>query len=167
MYADDTTLYCTGKSVDDVSTSLNEALDELHSWCTTTMLTPHPVKCEAMLLHWFSGSPGSLVLWFSGPRGSLVLWFSGSRGFPGFSGSPGPSPSLPGLSSCKCHGGFGGFVLCSSLVAIDRITYFNCFAVDPDQPTKNFTQVVLENHNREGIAISVGPYSLTCRAILR
>ena len=76
MYADDTTLYCTGRSVDDVSTYLNEALDKLHSWCITNMLTPHPVKCEAMLLH-----RGSFVVPLAPIRigGTTIKWVTHSR----------------------------------------------------------------------------------------
>ena len=50
MYADDTTVYCIGDSVDNTVTSLNRALSELNSWCLENSLTPHPAKCEAMLL---------------------------------------------------------------------------------------------------------------------
>ena len=50
MYADDTTVYCIGDSVDNTVTSLNRALSELNSWCLENSLTPHPAKCEAMLV---------------------------------------------------------------------------------------------------------------------
>ena len=39
MFADDTTV-----------TSLNRALSELNSWCLDNSLTPHSIKCKAMLL---------------------------------------------------------------------------------------------------------------------
>ena len=50
MYADDTTVYCIGDTVDNTVTSLNKALSELNSWCLENSLTPHSAKCEAMLL---------------------------------------------------------------------------------------------------------------------
>ena len=50
MYADDTTVYCIGDTVDNTGTSLNKALSELNSWCLENSLTPHSAKCEAMLL---------------------------------------------------------------------------------------------------------------------
>ena len=50
MYADDTTVYCIGDTVDNTVTSLNRALSELNSWCLENSLTPHSAKCEAMLL---------------------------------------------------------------------------------------------------------------------
>ena len=51
MYADDTTLYCIGDSIDAVIPELNKALEELLYWCKTNSLLPHPKKCEAMILH--------------------------------------------------------------------------------------------------------------------
>ena len=51
MYADDTTLYCIGDSIDAVISELNKALEELLYWCKTNYLVPHPKKCEAMILH--------------------------------------------------------------------------------------------------------------------
>ena len=50
MYADDTTLYTTGRTVSEVTSKLNCALNELYEWCLTNLLTPHPQKCEAMTL---------------------------------------------------------------------------------------------------------------------
>ena len=50
MYADDTTVYCIGDTVDNTVTSLNKALSELNSWCLENSLTPHLAKCEAILL---------------------------------------------------------------------------------------------------------------------
>jgi hypothetical protein len=46
MYADDITIFCIGQSVDEVTTKLNKALGELQ----LNTLTPHPTKCEAMIL---------------------------------------------------------------------------------------------------------------------
>ena len=51
MYADDTTLYCIGDSIDVVISELDKALEELLYWCETNSLVPHPKKCEAMILH--------------------------------------------------------------------------------------------------------------------
>ena len=42
MYADDTTLYCIGNSVDEVAAALNLALHDLNNWCIQNSLTPHP-----------------------------------------------------------------------------------------------------------------------------
>ena len=44
MYADDTTVYCIGDTVDNAVTSLNKALSELNSWCLENSLTPHSAK---------------------------------------------------------------------------------------------------------------------------
>ena len=51
MYADDTTVYCVGNTIDQVTTLLNNALEELSEWCLLNTLTPHPMKCKAMILH--------------------------------------------------------------------------------------------------------------------
>ena len=50
MYADDTTVYCIGDTVDNTVTSLKRALSELNSWCLENSLTPDSAKCEVMLL---------------------------------------------------------------------------------------------------------------------
>ena len=50
MYADDTTVFCIGSSQDVACTLLNYALEELFTWCVNNRLTPHPRKCEVMLL---------------------------------------------------------------------------------------------------------------------
>ena len=50
MYADNTTVYCTGETADKAITHLNAALQELHAWCLNNRLTPHPGKSEVMLL---------------------------------------------------------------------------------------------------------------------
>ena len=76
MYADDTTIYCTGKSIDVVTERLNKALNELYLWCLNNSLTPHPSKCEAMIM-----SRGV----FQGPLNSLTIgahnvkWVSQTR----------------------------------------------------------------------------------------
>ena len=76
MYADDTTIYCVGESVDEVTAMLNMALDELTLWCKQNSLVPHPKKCEGMILQRQN---------FIGPLNSLKLnqhaikWVSHSR----------------------------------------------------------------------------------------
>lgn len=64
MYADDTTLFCIGDTVDIVIAELNAALKELELWCLRNQLLPHPKKCEGMLIH--RGN-------FTGPLQSLIL----------------------------------------------------------------------------------------------
>ena len=56
MYADDTTVYCIGKTIDEVSAALNQSLKELpvYAWRAKNRLTPHPKKSECMLI--YSGS---------------------------------------------------------------------------------------------------------------
>ena len=51
LYADDTTIYCIGSTVDEACSRLNNALDELNKWYVANSLTPHPAKCEAMLFY--------------------------------------------------------------------------------------------------------------------
>ena len=50
MYADDTTIYCIGDSVDIAIAQLNKALNELYIWCLNNRLTPHPGKSEVMMV---------------------------------------------------------------------------------------------------------------------
>ena len=64
MYADETTIYCIGESVDSVSNMLNNAPKELEDWSSKNHLVPHPKKCEAMIL--LRGS-------FTGPLNTLTL----------------------------------------------------------------------------------------------
>ena len=64
MYADDTTIYCIGESVDSVTNTLNNALKELEDWSSKNNLVPHPKKCEAIML-----KRGS----FTGPLNALAL----------------------------------------------------------------------------------------------
>ena len=64
MYADDTTLYCSGDTVDDAVTLLNHALIELYNWCSENNLSPHATKCEAMLL---------TKTQFIGPLNSVII----------------------------------------------------------------------------------------------
>ena len=50
MYADDTSIFCIGESVDAAIASLNRALQEVYRWCLENRLTPHPAKSEVMLI---------------------------------------------------------------------------------------------------------------------
>jgi hypothetical protein len=50
MYANDTTLYVIGPTVDIVTFRLNEVLGKFYNWCTFNSLTPHPGKTEYMLI---------------------------------------------------------------------------------------------------------------------
>ena len=49
MYADDTTVFCMGETVDLVIAKLNKALREFYNWCLNNWLTPHPSKSEVIL----------------------------------------------------------------------------------------------------------------------
>ena len=76
LYADDTTMYCVGESVDQVTTTLNKALEELALLCKHNSLVPHPKKCEGMILkrNHFIGPLGSLKI-----NQHLVKWSSSSK----------------------------------------------------------------------------------------
>ena len=76
LYADDTTMYCVGESVDQVTTTLNKALEELALWCKHNSLVPHPKKCEGMILkrNHFIGPLGSLKI-----NQHLIKWSSSSK----------------------------------------------------------------------------------------
>ena len=50
MYADDTTVSCIDATQDAACDLLNDTLKELFTWCINNRLTPHPGKCEVMLL---------------------------------------------------------------------------------------------------------------------
>lgn len=50
MYADDTTIYCIGKSFDEVCLDLNKVLDKLRIWSLRSKLSIHPIKTEALIL---------------------------------------------------------------------------------------------------------------------
>ena len=64
LYAYDTAIYCVGESVDQVTATLNKALEELALWCEYNSLVPHPKKCEGMILNrnHFIGPLGSLKI---------------------------------------------------------------------------------------------------------
>ena len=76
MYADDTTVYCVGNNGDEAVLLLNRALSELYEWCLINRLTPHPKKCEAMLMTRsnFIGPIPSVSI-----GGSLITWVERSR----------------------------------------------------------------------------------------
>ena len=49
MYADDTTVYCVGNTIDQVITHLNNALEELSEWCLlNTLSPPHEVRSHGI-----------------------------------------------------------------------------------------------------------------------
>ena len=50
LYADDTTAYVIGDSVDEITLKLNQMLDEVCTWCARNRLTIHTGKTEAMIL---------------------------------------------------------------------------------------------------------------------
>ena len=50
MYADDTTIYTIGNTIDEVAIALQEILDELQTWCQKNRLIIHEGKCDAVLL---------------------------------------------------------------------------------------------------------------------
>ena len=76
LYADDTTMYCVGESVDQVTTTLNKALEELALLCKHNSLVPHPKKCEGMILkrNHFIGPLGCLKI-----NQHLIKWASSSK----------------------------------------------------------------------------------------
>lgn len=50
MYADDTTIYVVGNTVDEITTGLQAVLDQVNSWCLSNRLILHEGKSEAMVL---------------------------------------------------------------------------------------------------------------------
>ena len=51
MYADDTTIFTTGPTSDIAVTKMNAILQQMLYWCTENRMTPHPDKCEFMILN--------------------------------------------------------------------------------------------------------------------
>ena len=76
MYADDTTVYCVGDNRDEAVSQLNRALAELYNWCLDNRLTPHPKKCEAVLISKSSiiGPIASVTI-----GDSIIKWVNKSR----------------------------------------------------------------------------------------
>ena len=50
MFADDTTIFCTGDNIEEVIDGLNASARELLDWCNRNQLTVHAGKTEAMIL---------------------------------------------------------------------------------------------------------------------
>ncbi len=50
MFADDTTIFTIGKSVDEVSIVLQEVMDEVLTWCNFNQLTIHEGKTDVLIL---------------------------------------------------------------------------------------------------------------------
>ena len=50
MYADDTTIYTTGNTADEVAIALQVILDPLQTWCQKNRLIINEGKCDAVLL---------------------------------------------------------------------------------------------------------------------
>ena len=49
LFADDTTIYCTGKNAESVVDTLNSIMNETYSWCIRNKLRVHPGKCGQCL----------------------------------------------------------------------------------------------------------------------
>lgn len=50
MYADDTSIYAIGNTVDEISMGLQAILDQVQTWCLKNRLVVHERKSEAMIL---------------------------------------------------------------------------------------------------------------------
>ena len=50
VFADDTTIYVVGPTVDIVTSRLNEIFRKFWDWCINNSLSPHPGKTEFMLM---------------------------------------------------------------------------------------------------------------------
>jgi len=57
MFADDTTIYCIGKEVEETIDRSNHILNDFRVWCCKNHLTVHTGKTVAMLIsnHAFAG----------------------------------------------------------------------------------------------------------------
>ena len=51
LYADDTTAYCAGNSIDEVHVSLEKMLKDIQCWCTRHKLTIHTGKTKVLLIN--------------------------------------------------------------------------------------------------------------------
>ena len=51
MYADDTTIYCAGSTMNEICEGLQIMLRDIHQWCANNRLTIHPEKSKAMILN--------------------------------------------------------------------------------------------------------------------
>ncbi len=68
--------YCKGESVDQVSLAIYGALNKLFRWCIENHFTPHPQKCEVMLL---SRKPAIGPLPLVKLSGEPINWVNKSR----------------------------------------------------------------------------------------
>ena len=50
MFADDSTAYCIGNSVDEVTLVLQEMIKDMNAWSRSNSLTIHPGKTELMVI---------------------------------------------------------------------------------------------------------------------
>ena len=50
MFADDTTAFCIGKTVDEVLSNIQKAIADINKWAKDNFMTIHPAKTELMLL---------------------------------------------------------------------------------------------------------------------
>ena len=50
MFADDTTVFCIGNTVDEVLSKIRKAIADLNKWARNNFMTIHPAKTELMLL---------------------------------------------------------------------------------------------------------------------
>ena len=57
MYADDTTAFCIGNSIEEVTTKMSKMLRKINTWCIQHKLTLHSGKTKALILkrHKFIG----------------------------------------------------------------------------------------------------------------
>ena len=51
MYADDTTVYCAGSTMNEICEGLQTMLRDIHQWCAKNRLTIQPEKSKAMILN--------------------------------------------------------------------------------------------------------------------
>ena len=50
MFADDTTVFCIGNSVDEVLSTIQKTIADLNKWAKDNFMTIHPAKTKLMLL---------------------------------------------------------------------------------------------------------------------
>ena len=64
MFADDTTMYCIGKNIEDVIDQLNDAARELYEWRRKNQLTVHKGKTEEMIISHKNFTGPLRPIWF-------------------------------------------------------------------------------------------------------
>ena len=74
MFADDTSIYCTGVTAEKVIAQLNTALQEIYEWCLFNRLTRRQGKSEAVLIT--RSPPDDIPLIFIGS--SVIKWVTKS-----------------------------------------------------------------------------------------